>query len=194
MRSASVERNTSETQIVLEVAIDGSGKAEVDTGIGFLDHMLVLFAKHSGCDLSVQATGDLHVDVHHTTEDLGISLGLALREAMGDKWGIHRYGHFTLPMDEVLMQVALDCSGRPFFVWEVPIPQPRLGVWDTEMAEEFFRAVAFNAGLTLHMRMLSGANAHHIVEAAFKAFARALRMALTFDPRESGVPSTKGTL
>ena len=194
MRSAAVERNTTETQITLEIAIDGSGKADVDTGIGFLDHMLILFARHSGCDLSVQATGDLHVDVHHTTEDLGIVLGLALRQAMGEKRGIHRYGDILLPMDEVLLQVAIDCSGRPFFVWDVAIPQPKIGAWDTEMTEEFFRAVAFNAGMALHMRMLSGTNAHHIVEAAFKAFARALRMALAIDPRESGVPSTKGTL
>jgi imidazoleglycerol-phosphate dehydratase len=194
MRSASVERNTSETQINLQVALDGSGQADVDTGIGFLDHMLTLFAKHSGIDLTVQATGDLHVDVHHTTEDIGIALGLALRQAMGDKRGIQRYGHITLPMDEALMQVAIDCSARPFFVWDVHIPLPKLGAWDTEMTEEFFRAIVFNAGLTVHMRLLSGKNTHHIVEAAFKAFARALRMALTIDPYETGIPSTKGTL
>ncbi len=194
MRSASIERNTSETQIALQLAIDGSGKADVETGIGFLDHMLILLAKHSGCDLSVQATGDLHVDVHHTSEDLGIALGMALREAMGEKRGIQRYGHICLPMDEVLMQVAIDCSGRPFFVWDVLIPPQKLGLWDTEMTEEFFRALAFNAGLTVHIRMISGTNAHHIVEAVFKAFARALRMAVTIDPHECGVPSTKGTL
>ncbi|HEY3377970.1 MAG TPA: imidazoleglycerol-phosphate dehydratase HisB [Armatimonadota bacterium] len=194
MRSATIERNTAETQIYLEMNLDGTGKANVESGVGFLDHMLTLFAKHSGCDLSVRATGDMHVDAHHLTEDIGIVLGQALKQALGEKVGIRRYGDIMLPMDEVLMLVAVDCSGRPFFVWEVTMTQPKVGLWDSELAEDFFRALAFNAGLTLHMRMLSGTNTHHIIEAAFKGCARALREAFSFDPRESGVPSTKGTL
>lgn len=194
MRSATIHRTTAETQIVLTLQIDGAGQATIQSGVGFLDHMLTLFARHSGSDLSVQATGDLLVDAHHLSEDLGIVLGLALKEALGEKRGIHRYGQALLPMDEVLMQVAIDCSGRPYFVWEVPMPQPKVGDWDTELAQDFFRALAFNAGLTLHMRLLSGENTHHIIEAAFKGCARALREAVTLDPRENGVPSTKGTL
>lgn len=194
MRTASIDRNTAETQISLALNLDGAGKAEVQTGIGFLDHMLTLFAKHSGCDLTVRSTGDLHVDDHHLTEDIGIALGMAIKQALGDKKGIRRYGDILLPMDEVLMLAAVDCSGRPFFVWEVALPQPKVGTWDSELAEDFFRALAVNGGLTLHLRMLSGTNTHHIVEAAFKACARALREAFAADPRETGVPSTKGTL
>jgi imidazoleglycerol-phosphate dehydratase len=194
MRTASIDRNTAETQISLRLNLDGAGTAEVQTGIGFLDHMLTLFAKHSGCDLVVRATGDLHVDDHHLTEDIGIALGMALKQALGDKKGIRRYGDILLPMDEALLLAAVDCSGRPFFVWEVALPQPKVGTWDSELAEDFFRALAVNGGLTLHMRLLSGTNTHHIVEAAFKACARALREALSADPRETGVPSTKGTL
>lgn len=194
MRSTTIERNTAETQISLTIDLDGSGTAEINTGVGFLNHMLTLFAKHSGCDLQVRATGDLDVDAHHLTEDIGITLGLALKQALGDKRGIRRYGDILLPMDEVLMLVAVDCSGRPFFVWDVTMPQPKVGEWDSELAEDFFRALAFNGGLTLHMRMLSGANTHHIAEAAFKGCARALREAVSPDPRETGVPSTKGTL
>lgn len=194
MRCTTVERDTAETQIYLGLNLDGSGKGDIQTGVGFLDHMLVLFAKHSGCDLNVRATGDLQVDAHHLTEDIGICLGMAIREALGEKRGICRYGDIMLPMDEVLMLAAVDCSGRPFFVWDVTLPQPKVGSWDSELAEDFFRALAFNGGLTLHLRMLSGANTHHIVEATFKACARALREAISLDPRESGVPSTKGTL
>lgn len=194
MRCATIERNTAETQITLSVNLDGAGSADVDSGIGFLDHMLTLFAKHSGCDLSVRAAGDVQVDDHHLTEDIGIVLGMALKQALGDKRGIRRYGDILLPMDEVLLLAAVDCSGRPFFVWEVTLPQPKVGTWDSELAEDFFRALAVNGGLTLHMRMLSGTNTHHIVEAAFKACARALREAVSPDPRETDVPSTKGTL
>jgi len=194
MRSATIERNTAETQITLSLNLDGAGTADVDSGIGFLDHMLTLFAKHSGCDLSVRAAGDVQVDDHHLTEDIGIVLGQALKQALGDKRGIRRYGDILLPMDEALMLAAVDCSGRPFFVWEVTLPQPKVGTWDSELAEDFFRALAVNAGLTLHLRMLSGANTHHIVEGAFKACARALREAVSPDPRETDVPSTKGML
>ncbi len=194
MRSATMERNTAETQVTLSLNLDGSGAADVDSGIGFLDHMLTLFAKHSGCDLSVRAAGDVQVDDHHLTEDIGIVLGQALKQALGDKRGIRRYGDILLPMDEALVQAAVDCSGRPYVVWAVPIPQPKVGNWDTELAEEFFRALAVNGGLTLHLRLLSGTNSHHIVEGAFKACARALREAVSLDPREQDVPSTKGTL
>ena len=194
MRSASVERNTTETQIYLSLNIEGTGHSDVETEIGFLDHMLTLFARHSGCDLNIRAHGDIHVDAHHLTEDTGIALGMAIHQALGEKRGIRRYGDILLPMDEALMCVAVDCSGRPFFVWDVTLKQPKIGLWDSELAEDFFRALAMNAGLTLHMRMLSGTNSHHIVEAAFKGCARALREAFTLDPNENGVPSTKGTL
>ena len=194
MRSATIERRTTETQIALTLNLDGTGTAEIASGIGFLDHMLTLFAKHSGCDLTVRATGDVQVDDHHLTEDIGIALGMALKQALGDKRGIRRYGDILLPMDEALLLAALDCSGRPFFAWEVTLPQPKVGTWDSELAEDFFRALAVNAGLTLHFRMLAGSNTHHIIEATFKACARALREAISPDPREQGVPSTKGTL
>jgi len=194
MRTATIDRNTAETQITLTINLDGTGTATIDSGIGFLDHMLTLFTKHSGCDLTVRANGDVQVDDHHLTEDIGIALGMAIKQALGEKKGIRRYGDISLPMDEALLLAALDCSGRPFFVWEVTLPQPKVGTWDTELAEDFFRALAVNAGLTLHLRQLSGANTHHIVEAAFKAVARTLREAVSLDPREIGVPSTKGTL
>ncbi len=194
MRTAAIDRNTAETQISLSIDLDGSGKAEIKSGIGFLDHMLTLFAKHSGCDLTVTATGDVQVDDHHLTEDIGIVLGLAIKQALGEKHGIRRYGDILLPMDEALLLAALDCSGRPFFAWDVTLPKPKVGTWDSELAEDFFRALAVNAGLTLHLRMLAGANTHHIIEATFKACARALREAIAPDPREQGVPSTKGTL
>jgi imidazoleglycerol-phosphate dehydratase len=194
MRTATIERNTKETQIRLSLDLDGDGTADVATGIGFLDHMLTLFARHGGCTLRVAATGDLQVDDHHLTEDIGIVLGLAIKQALGDKRGIRRYGDILLPMDEVLMLVAVDVSGRPYFAWDVALPRPKIGTWDSELAEDFFRALAFNAGLTLHMRLLAGSNTHHIVEAAFKACARTLREAFSADPRETGVPSTKGTL
>jgi len=194
MRTATITRNTNETQISLSINLDGGGQASINSGIGFLDHMLTLFTKHSACDLSVCATGDVQVDDHHLTEDIGIALGLAIRQALGDKKGIRRYGSMLLPMDEVLMLAALDCSGRPFFMWEVALTQPKVGTWDSELAEDFFRALAVNGGLTLHLHMLSGSNTHHIVEGCFKAVARALREAISPDPRETGVPSTKGTL
>jgi imidazoleglycerol-phosphate dehydratase len=194
MRTATIHRHTAETQIDLTWTLDGTGSAEVASGIGFLDHMLTLLAKHSGTDLTVRAQGDVHVDDHHLTEDIGIALGLALAEALGDKRGITRYGHMLLPMDETLVLAALDCSGRPFFTWDVAIPQPKVGTWDTELAEDFFRALAVNGGLTLHLRLLAGTNSHHILEGLFKGFARALRTAIALDPRESGIPSTKGTL
>jgi len=194
MRSATIERNTTETRITLSLNLDGAGAADVDSGIGFLDHMLALFARHSGCDLSVRAAGDVQVDDHHLTEDIGIVLGQALKQALGDKRGIRRYGDILLPMDEALMLAAVDCSGRPYFAWDIKLPQPKVGTWDSELAEDFFRALTVNAGLTLHLRLLNGANTHHIVEAAFKACARALREAVALDPRETDVPSTKGTL
>jgi imidazoleglycerol-phosphate dehydratase len=194
MRTATMNRATAETQISLSLNLDGTGMSEIDSGIGFLNHMLTLFARHSGCDLTVKATGDTDVDDHHLTEDIGIVLGQALAQALGDKKGIRRYGDILLPMDEALMLAAVDCSGRPFFVWEVALPQPKVGTWDSELAEDFFRALAVNGGLTLHLRLLTGINTHHIVEAAFKACARALREAISADPRETGVPSTKGTL
>ena len=194
MRTATITRNTAETQISLAINLDGSGQADIDAGIGFLNHMLTLFAKHSACDLTVRATGDVQVDDHHLTEDIGIVLGLAIKQALGEKHGIRRYGSMLLPMDEALLLAALDCSGRPFFVWEVNLPQPKIGTWDSELAEDFFRALAVNGGLTLHLRMLAGTNTHHIVEGCFKAVARALREAVNPDPREHGVPSTKGML
>jgi len=194
MRSATIERNTAETRITLTLNLDGTGVADVKSGIGFLDHMLVLFARHGGCDLSVRAAGDVQVDDHHLTEDIGIVLGQALKQALGDKRGIRRYGDIMLPMDEALVLAAVDCSGRPFFVWDITLPRPKVGTWDSELAEDFFRALAVNGGLTLHLRQFSGANTHHIIEAAFKACARALREAVSLDPRETDVPSTKGTL
>ena len=194
MRSAAVERKTLETGVSVEWNLDGSGSCEINTGIGFLDHMLTLLAKHSFSDLTVQAKGDLDVDSHHTVEDCGIVLGQALKEAIGDKAGIHRYGNCFLPMDEALVQVCLDFSGRSYLVFDADIPNVQLGIYDTEMTEEFFRAVAMQAGLTLHIRMLSGKNTHHIIEAMFKGFARALAEAWSIDSRVHGVMSSKGTL
>ncbi|MCI2099270.1 MAG: imidazoleglycerol-phosphate dehydratase HisB [Succiniclasticum sp.] len=193
-RKATVERKTLETQVALILSLDGTGQADVRTGIGFLDHMLTLLAKHGFLDLTVRAQGDLDVDSHHTVEDVGIVLGDALARALGAKEGIHRYGNCFLPMDETLAQVCLDCSGRPFLVFDAQIPKARLGAFDAEMAEEFFRAVAVHAGLTLHIRILYGANVHHQIEAIFKAFARALAEAVAPDPRVHGVMSSKGAL
>lgn len=193
-RKATVERKTLETQVALILSLDGTGQADVRTGIGFLDHMLTLLAKHGSLDLTVRAQGDLDVDSHHTVEDVGIVLGDALARALGAKEGIHRYGNCFLPMDETLAQVCLDCSGRPFLVFDAQIPKARLGAFDAEMAEEFFRAVAVHAGLTLHIRILYGANVHHQIEAIFKAFARALAEAVAPDPRVHGVMSSKGAL
>ena len=194
-RTAAISRATAETDIALALALDGSGQAEIATGIGFFDHMLTALARHAMLDLTVRAQGDLHIDFHHTVEDVGIVLGQALARAAGDKRGIRRYGQCLLPMDEALVEAAIDLSGRPFLAWDVAFQRPKVGEMDTELFEEFFRAVAMNGLLTLHVSRRAGSNAHHLAEAAFKAVARALRMALEPDPRSAGViPSTKGSL
>jgi imidazoleglycerol-phosphate dehydratase len=195
MRVASVSRRTAETDVAVSLSLDGSGKAEISTGIGFLDHMLELFSRHGLFDLSVKVTGDLHVDQHHTAEDTGIALGQAFREALGDKKGIVRYADLHLPMDETLSRLALDISGRPFLVFRTTFPTEKIGAFDTELVREWFQAFAVNAGVTLHVETLYGENSHHIAESCFKGLARALRRAVTVDPREEGrVPSTKGSL
>jgi len=195
MRSASVSRRTAETDIALSIALDGTGKAEISTGVGFLDHMLELFARHGQFDLTVKVAGDLHVDQHHTTEDTGIALGQAILKALGDKKGITRYADIHLPMDETLTRVALDISGRPFLVFRTRFPTEKIGAFDTELVREFFQAFAVQAGLTLHVETLYGENSHHIAESCFKGLGRVLRQAVALDPREEGrVPSTKGTL
>ena len=194
-RTASLTRTTSETEISLTLSVDGSGHADIATGIGFLDHMLTAFARHGLFDLTVRAKGDLHIDFHHTTEDVGIVLGRTLAEALGDKRGIRRFGHALVPMDETLAEAAVDLSGRPFVMWNVTFERPKIGEMDTELFEEFFRAFAMNALLTLHLTRRSGHNAHHVAEACFKSVARALRMAAERDPRAAdAVPSTKGSL
>lgn len=194
-RKAEISRDTAETRIRARINLDGTGQAEIATGIGFLDHMLHALARHSLIDMAVEADGDLHIDFHHTTEDLGIVLGQAIRAALGDKRGIRRYGQCLLPMDEALAECALDISGRPFLHWEVPFASPKVGGMDTELFEEFFRAFAMQSGITLHMTLRHGRNTHHVAEACFKALARALRMAVEQDPRMPGVvPSTKGVL
>lgn len=193
-RTASIERATAETRITLSLNLDGSGQATVSTGVGFFDHMLTLLAKHGAMDIMVQAEGDLHVDAHHTVEDVGICLGQALKSALFDKAGIRRYGHFTLPMEETLVTSAVDLSGRYYLVFQAPIPAPKIGDFDSELVEDFWQAVAANALMNLHVVLHHGRNSHHISEAIFKATARALRMAVELDPRMSGVPSTKGTL
>lgn len=195
MRSASVSRRTNETDVQVSVAIDGTGTAKVSTGVGFLDHMLDLFARHALVDLEVTVKGDLHVDFHHTTEDAGIALGEALRKALGDKRGIVRYASIDLPMDETLTRVALDISGRPFLVFRTEFPTQKIGEFDTELVREFFQAFAMNAGMTLHIETPYGLNSHHIAESCFKGVARAFRAAASLDPREGDrVPSTKGNL
>ncbi len=195
MRKASLERNTKETEISVAVNIDGTGRADISTGIGFLDHMLEQVARHSLMDITLKAKGDLHVDQHHTTEDSGIALGTALAKALGDKKGITRFACVYLPMDEALTRVALDVSGRPFLVWNVNLTRPRIGDMDTELFREWFGAFAQNAGLTLHVESLYGDNNHHMIESCYKGLARALGSALAIDPRQAGlVPSTKGTL
>ena len=194
MRKAEVSRTTAETALSVKLDLDGSGRHDNATGVGFFDHMLDQLARHSVIDLEVRATGDLHIDDHHTVEDVGIALGRALVRALGDKTGIRRYGSCLLPMDEALVRAALDLSGRPFLVWKVDFPSPRIGTFDTELVREFFTAFAMNGGITLHVTKLDGANSHHIAEACFKAVAQALRTALEPDPRSTGVPSTKGTL
>ncbi|MBQ9635270.1 MAG: imidazoleglycerol-phosphate dehydratase HisB [Acidaminococcaceae bacterium] len=193
-RTAEISRNTAETQVEVRLNLDGEGKCDISTGIGFLDHMLTLLAKHGFMDLTVKAKGDLEVDSHHTVEDIGIVLGAALKEALGDKAGIHRYGNCFIPMDETLAQVCLDFSGRPFLVFGADIPKVQVGNYEAEMTEEFFRAVAMNCGLTLHIRVLYGSNVHHIIEAIFKAFARAVAEAVAKDARVKGVMSSKGVL
>jgi imidazoleglycerol-phosphate dehydratase len=193
-RSAQITRTTKETELSLRVALDGTGAGERATGIGFFDHMLDLLARHGRLDLEVKAVGDLETGGHHTVEDTGLSLGSALDQALGDRAGIARYGHAIVPMDEARATCALDISGRPLLVWSADLPPGAIGNFDHELAEEFFRAVASAAKLTLHLSVDTGTNAHHMVEAAFKAFARALRMATAIDPTETGVPSTKGTL
>jgi imidazoleglycerol-phosphate dehydratase len=194
-RRATIARTTAETDIRASLALDGTGQVQVATGIGFLDHMLTALGRHALLDLVVEAKGDLHIDYHHTTEDVGIVLGQAIRKALGDKRGIRRYGHSLLPMDEALAEAAIDISGRPFLAWSVPFARDKVGEMDTELFEEFFRAFAFNAGITLHVTLKAGTNAHHVAEACFKALARALRMAVETDPRSpDAVPSTKGVL
>jgi imidazoleglycerol-phosphate dehydratase len=193
-RTHRLERKTNETKVSLELNLDGEGKAEIKTGVGFFDHMLELFAKHGAFDLKVKADGDLHVDQHHTVEDVGICFGQALRQALGDKAGIHRYGHFTLPMEETLVTSAVDLSGRYFMVFQAPFSSPKIGEFDSELVEDFWQALAANALMNLHVVLHHGRNNHHISEAVFKATARALRMAVEPDPRMPGVPSTKGTL
>ncbi len=194
-RSATITRATSETRIAVTLDLDGSGQVQVATGIGFLDHMLTALARHAMLDLTVEAEGDLHIDFHHTTEDVGIVLGQALAQALGDKRGIRRYGHCSLPMDEALVDAALDLSGRPFIAWNVRFERDKIGAMDTELFEEFFRAFAMNGLLTLHVVRRAGRNAHHVAEATFKSVARALRQAVEPDPRAGGViPSTKGSL
>lgn len=195
-RAATVERETAETRIRLSLRLDGSGRAEVATGIGFLDHMLHALARHALFDLDVEARGDLHVDAHHTAEDVGIVLGTALRRALGERRGVRRYGHAVVPMDEALVEAAVDLSGRPFLAWSVPFERERVGEMDTQLFEEFFRALSGNALVTLHVTRRAGTNAHHVAEAAFKATARALRAACEPDPRlaADAVPSTKGVL
>ena len=193
-RTACIERQTNETQIRLQLNLDGNGTAKIETGVGFLDHMLELFAKHGVIDLDVQATGDLHVDQHHTVEDVGICMGQALREAVGDKSGIRRYGHFTLPMEETLVTTAIDLSGRYAMVFQAEFPTAKIGEFDSELVEDFWQAVAANALCNFHTILHHGRNSHHISEAIFKSAARALRMATELDARIKGIPSTKGTL
>jgi imidazoleglycerol-phosphate dehydratase len=193
-RTARIERKTAETQIVLELDLDGAGKSVINTGVGFFDHMLTLLAKHAAIDLTVEAKGDLHVDQHHTVEDTGIAFGQAIRQAVGDKAGIRRYGHFTLPMEETLVTSAIDLSGRYYMVFNAPFSANKIGEFDSELVEDFWQAVAANALCNLHVMLHYGRNNHHISEGVFKATARALRMAVERDPRMTGVPSTKGTL
>jgi imidazoleglycerol-phosphate dehydratase len=193
-RTAHVSRRTAETTIALDLDLDGSGKVAASTGVGFFDHMLTHLGRHGLFDLSVTCQGDLHIDAHHTVEDVGICFGKALAQSLGDKAGIHRYGDATLPMDETLVTAAVDLSGRPFLVWRADVPVETLGAFSSQLAEEFWRAVSSAGLLTLHVVLHHGRNTHHIVEAIFKACARALRQAVEPDPRATGVPSTKGVL
>ncbi|RDV07687.1 imidazoleglycerol-phosphate dehydratase HisB [Sphingorhabdus pulchriflava] len=195
MRTASIDRNTKETEIAVEVNLDGTGQYEISTGIGFLDHMIEQFSRHSMIDISCRIKGDLHVDQHHTAEDSAIAIGQAILKALGDKGGIMRYGSAYSPMDETLSRVALDISGRPYFVWKAGFTQERLGEMDTELFEHWFHSIADAVGLTLHIELLYGKNNHHIAESIYKGFARAMRQAVEIDPRKGGaIPSTKGIL
>ena len=195
MRTGTIERKTNETDITVSVAIDGAGFYDVSTGIGFLDHMIEQLSKHALMDITLKAKGDLHIDGHHTTEDVGIALGQAIKAALGDKRGITRYASCYLPMDETLTRVALDISGRPWLVWKVDFPTQKVGDFDTELFHEFFHALAMNAGITLHVENLYGSNSHHIAETCFKGLARALRAAAAIDERAANsLPSTKGSL
>ncbi len=193
-RTATIERKTNETDIHLTLELDGAGRSDIATGVGFFDHMLTHIARHGLLNLTVRASGDLHVDDHHTVEDVGIALGKALAEALGDRTGITRVGNIAVPMDEALVFCAIDISGRGFLACDLTFPTSRLGDFNTEMVPEFFRAVAVNAGWTVHLRQMAGANAHHIAESAFKAFGRAAAQAIARDPRVEGIPSTKGIL
>ena len=195
MRNATIERKTAETDIKLTLELDGTGKSGIDSGVGFLDHMLTLFAKHGSFDLQLVCKGDTYVDDHHSTEDIGIALGQAFAKALGDKKGIFRYGDTTLPMDEALILTAVDISGRPFLGWDLPIPCRKVGTFDTELVQEFWLGFVRNAGITLHVRELSGVNSHHIIEGCFKSAARSLKKAAAIDPAAAdAVPSTKGVL
>jgi imidazoleglycerol-phosphate dehydratase len=193
-RTASIKRDTAETQISLALDLDGTGRSRVSTGVGFFDHMLTLLSKHSLIDLDVEAKGDLHVEAHHTVEDVGICFGKSLAVALGDKAGIRRYGDATVPMDETLVTAAIDLSGRPFCVWKAEVPIETLGTFGSPLAEEFWRAVSSSGAFNLHVLLHHGKNAHHVIEGVFKATARALRAAVEMDPRSPGVPSTKGVL
>lgn len=194
IRSSDVNRDTAETKIRLKLVLDGTGKCDIRTGVGFLDHMLTLFARHALVDLTVEAQGDLEVDAHHTTEDVGICLGQAIRQALGNKSGIRRYGSLTLPMEETLVTTAIDLSGRSYLVFNAPIPAPKIGDFDSELVEDFWQAFSANALCNLHILLHYGRNSHHIAEAIFKSVARSFRMAIEYDPRQQGVPSSKGTL
>jgi imidazoleglycerol-phosphate dehydratase len=193
-RSSSISRQTAETKIELKLNLDGSGLNNIHTGVGFLDHMLVLLARHALIDLDVRAVGDLQVDSHHTTEDVGICLGQAIHHCLGNKHGIRRYGHMVLPMEETLVTSAVDFSGRPFLVFQAEMPSPKIGDFDSELVEDFWQGFASNAMCNLHVLLIHGRNTHHIAEAIFKATARAIRIACEIDPRQSGVPSSKGVL
>jgi imidazoleglycerol-phosphate dehydratase len=195
MRKAEITRTTHETEVSVSVTLDGTGQHRMATGIGFFDHMLDQLSRHALIDIALTAKGDLHIDDHHTVEDCGIVLGQALARALGDKRGIRRYGECSLPMDDAQLRCALDLSGRPYLVWNVPFPTPKIGSFDTELVREFFQALATHGGITLHLDLIHGLNSHHIAEAAFKAVARSLRQAVEADPRAAGsIPSTKGTL
>ena len=194
MRQATITRKTNETSIEVTLNLDGTGKSDIQTGVGFFDHMLDQLAKHSLIDMTIRARGDLHIDDHHTVEDTGIAIGQALAQAVGDKKGIRRYGHFALAMDDAQVTCALDLSARPFLICDLPFPTAKIGTFDTELVREFFQAIATHGGITLHIDRRHGINSHHIAEAAFKAVAKSLRMAVEKDPRNDALPSTKGAL